>query len=406
MLNRRRSRSHFGRPDLAIGMSPSTQRGSIIPLVALATLVIVGVAGLSLDSGHAFVNRTRLQNALDAAALASAKNLDIARSQARAREVAKEIFTQSLAQAGNAELGELGIDANDLTIQFSETRNPFIPHPAAKRYVRVMLRKGVAQVNTWFMRVAGVDALDLSGSAVAGPSPSLGEACNLLPTLICGDASQPPNDGGMYGYNYGVTVALVLGAPHGPVGPGNFQVAALNGERGADDTREFMAGGESGCLSPSGTVETAPGQQRGPVKQGANTRFGIYSGPVDSNDYPPDLVTDAGPAGYPDTYAQYQTDYAAKNWDAAATGLPQRRVAPIIVADCSNPIHGRDELPVLGFACAFLTAPVTAQGNGGEQLNGELIKQCNVKGTPGPGAGTGTGLHTIQLYGDPDRWDS
>jgi len=407
MLYRQRCCSRPGRAHLAIRMSPRSQRGSILPLVALGTLVILGVAGLSLDSGHAFVNKTRVQNALDAAALASAKNLDLARSQARARDVAKEVFTQSLAQPGNGELGTMGIDANDLTIQFSDTRSPFIPHPAAKRYVRVMLRKGVAQVDTWFMRVAGVNALDLSGSAVAGPSPSVGEACNLLPTLICGDATKPPNDGGMYGYGYGTKVTLVLGSPGGPVGPGNFQIAELGDRRGAAATREFMAGGGSGCISPDGNIETEPGQERGPVQQGANTRFGLYSGPVSSTDYPPDLVTDAGAAGYPDSYAEYQADYAAKNWDAAATGLPERRVAPIIVADCSNPIHGRDELPILGFACVFLSEPVKAVGKkGDEQLYGELIKQCNVKGTPGPAAGNGTGLHVIQLYGDPDRWDS
>lgn len=407
MKTRQRSRRFTAHPSLAKRMSPRTQQGSIIPMVALGTLVMVGVAGLSLDSGHAFVNKTRLQNSLDASALASAKNLDLTHSQARAQEVAKEVFTQALGQSANSELGEIGIDSNDLTIQFSNTRSPFIPHPAATRYVRVSLRKGVAQVDTWFMRVAGVDALDLSGSAVAGPSPTLGKACNLLPTLICGDATKPPNDAGLYGYNYGTTVALILGKPGGPVGPGNFQIAALNGERGGDDTRKFMAGDESGCLSPTGTVETEPGQKTGPVQQGTNTRFGLYSGPVNSTDYPPDLVTDAGPAGYPDTYAQYQADYASKNWDAAANGLSLRRIAPIIVADCSNPIHGRDEVPVLGLACAFLTEPVTVTGpKKDERLNGQLIKECNAKGTPGPAPGVGTGLHTIQLYGDPDRWDS
>lgn len=385
----------------------TAQRGSIIPMVALATLVMVGMAGLSLDSGHAFVNKTRVQNALDAAALASAKNLDLARSQARARDVAKEVFTQSLAQAGNAELAAFGINADALTIQFSDTRSPFIPHPAAKRYVRVLLRKGLAKVDTWFMRVAGVDSLDLSGSAVAGPSPSVGQACNLLPTLICGDPTKPPNGAGMYGYAYGTKVALILGSPGGPVGPGNYQIAALGGLRGGNATRDFLAGADSGCLSPSGVVETEPGQKTGPVQQGTNTRFGIYSGPVNSTDYPPDLVTDAGAAGYPDTYAEYQNDYAAKNWDVAATGLPQRRVAPIIVANCSVPANGRSELPILGFACVFLSEPVKTTGKKAEeQLYAELIKQCDVKGIAGPSAGNGLGLHVIQLYGDPDRWDS
>ena len=54
---------------------PRQQRGAVLVLVAIGMLAIIGMAGLALQSGHLFVNKTQLQNALDAAALSAAKKL-------------------------------------------------------------------------------------------------------------------------------------------------------------------------------------------------------------------------------------------------------------------------------------------------------------------------------------------
>ena len=51
------------------------QDGVILPVLALGVVAIIGVAGLAIDSSHAFVNVTRVQNALDAAALSAATAL-------------------------------------------------------------------------------------------------------------------------------------------------------------------------------------------------------------------------------------------------------------------------------------------------------------------------------------------
>ena len=55
---------------------PARQRGAVLVLVAVGMLAIIGMAGLALQSGHLFVNKTHLQNALDAAALSAAKTLN------------------------------------------------------------------------------------------------------------------------------------------------------------------------------------------------------------------------------------------------------------------------------------------------------------------------------------------
>src|SRR2546423_1745474 len=80
----------YGRPDSAatdrnptmltrhrpMAASPRSQRGAAIVLIVIALLALLLMAGLALDGGHLMLNKTRLQNAVDAAALAGAKTLD------------------------------------------------------------------------------------------------------------------------------------------------------------------------------------------------------------------------------------------------------------------------------------------------------------------------------------------
>src|ERR1700751_3387581 len=49
------------------------QRGQVMPIVALALLVLVAFAGLALDGVHLYLVRRQAQNASDAAALAGGK---------------------------------------------------------------------------------------------------------------------------------------------------------------------------------------------------------------------------------------------------------------------------------------------------------------------------------------------
>ena len=47
------------------------QRGAVAIIVGLTIAVLVGFAGLALDGGRLYVNKTELQNAADACALAA-----------------------------------------------------------------------------------------------------------------------------------------------------------------------------------------------------------------------------------------------------------------------------------------------------------------------------------------------
>ncbi len=57
------------------------QRGQMIPWVALGMVAFLGVAGLSIDVGHAYVVRGQLQNTANASALAAAGLVYTSQSQ-------------------------------------------------------------------------------------------------------------------------------------------------------------------------------------------------------------------------------------------------------------------------------------------------------------------------------------
>ena len=384
------------------------QRGSIMPVTAIALVSIMGMTGMVIDSSRLFLNRSKLQSLLDAAALTSAKVLDETGRQFNARQAANRSIANNLAQPGFESLRNLDLNAASFIIQFSATRSPFIANPASSSFVRIQLNPGTVVLNTTFLNMMGINGLGLSGSALAGPSPALGNVCNLVPSVICADPNEEPDDDGMFGYEYGEQVSLAMGSvENNDVGPGNFQLLDLGLGGNDDGLRASLAGGASGCTSDDSTVETQPGVNRGPVAQGFNTRFGIYTGPVSAADYPPDLVVDAGAAGYPDSYSDYKTNYATNNFDQPINGLIERRVMPVAFGNCDGTVNGQGSVELIGFGCIFLNQP--AQNNNALQIvqvSGELVRSCRSSGVPGPNPIDGPGVHTIQLYGDPNRWDS
>lgn len=383
----------------------SAQRGSILILVTIGMLVLLGMAGLALDMGHAYLMKTRLQNALDAAALSGAKTLDETKGDT----------AQASIDALNTFAINAGADMNDASltpvVEFSDV--VFDPAQALDpRYIRVSLAN--YRQPMWFAQVLpGVGSnKQVSASAVAGPSPTLGEVCDVFPVMVCGDPAGDTDcsDGSCYGYNYdpNSNSEIVLKTGSGDstaVGPGNYQLIRLGDNTGANDLRQSMAGSYEGCIDGS-DVETEPGNTVGPVAQGINTRFGIYQGPFNQDDreiYKPDLVSDTqAPVSY---YSDYRDIYASPSpaYDHP-DGQAFRRIIPVPIGDCSSTVNGSGEVPVLGVACFFLTRP--AEQNGEQRIYGQIIPGCEAHGTAGPDPKTGPGPYKIQLYKDPDNLDA
>ncbi len=416
------------------------QRGVVLVFVAAGLLAMIAMAGLALDLGHAYINKTRLQNTVDAAALSAAKKLDEANGNtAEATSAATTMFTLNANATGNAELGA-ALAAGDVTVvtQFSNTLNPFAVGSVPAQYVRV-------SVNTWalasfFVQVLAINQKTVAASAVAGPSPTLvNEDCDVAPMMVCGTPDSDPGDGEFYGYQMSELQVLKSGAGGGgfEVGPGNFQLIRLGGGQGGAAVRVNMAGAYSGCVSDDSSIPTEPGNTIGPVVQGLNCRFGDCGGPLSGSQstYPPDVVvTEVVPElDYVDIGGSYEIVAAGTTtvvtaadlawgypqYEAAAAGPPydytpvdlggigvyDRRVLTVPIGDCSAATNGQGDVPLYGFGCFFLLQKAKQQGNNAE-LYGQFVGDCGAHGPPGPNPGSGPGPYIIQLYEDVSTLDS
>jgi Flp pilus assembly protein TadG len=397
------------------------QRGAALVFAVLGLVALLLIAGLALDSGHATLNKARLQNATDAAALAAAKMIDSSHNSLLATTAALAAFGANANGSGDQELKNAynnGAGSLTVTAQYSATLPPFTPGSATGPYVRVTAT-GFSRP-TWLVALAGVPQITVTATAVAGPSPTINTACNIVPILVCGTAGVPN-----FGYTINQPWVLKQSAPGNPsqVGPGNFQMIQLGGS-GANIVRQNLAGSFSGCATTGNSVQTEPGNQTGPTAQGINTRFGDYTGPMGGtqSQYPPDVIVtqqsplltvgNGGPP-YPVvgnitfSYQDYQSRLQANGpYDyAPPQGVIGRRVLQVPVGNCTGTAGGSTSVPVIGFACFFLLQEEIQQGTSSYIL-GEFEGDCTVSGTPGPAPSTGPGPYIIQLYHDPGSGDS
>jgi hypothetical protein len=398
----------------------------VLILVVVGMVAMLAMVGLALDGGHAMLSKTRLQNAVDAAALSGAKELDLASDTLRARNAAVLAFTLNGSAQGNSEMGAAYADGTiDLDVRFSATLNPFVPGTAPPSYVRV--RATNFRLPVWFANIVGATEKVVAATAVAGPSPTINTACNIAPMMVCGDPDAGPP---FWGYTPGEPDVLKTSTNDSEIGPGNFQLIRLGDNTGGADIRLAMAGNYDGCASGGDVVETEPGNTVGPVVHGLNTRFGSYSGPMagTSSTYPPDVVTEQPSPllSYDSTsdtiyegstpvltdadlsynYDDYGTDIEAENFDyLPPIGHYQRREVAIPIGDCTATTNGAGDVPVLGFGCYFLLQEAQQKGNE-SHVFGQFVENCSAGGVPGPAPVDSPGLYIIQLYKDPDSPDA
>ncbi|NMP14877.1 TadE/TadG family type IV pilus assembly protein [Thalassotalea sp. Y01] len=443
-----------------LGRSKSVykQKGNILVLFTLGIVAILGMAALALDGGHIMLNKNRLQNYVDAAALNAAKTLDTGGSHADARAAVVQILNANLAHGDAFEIDD-GISAlpsttspltsntinAQVSVDFSMRPQPFTSSTSADaRYV--LVRVNDVGLNSYFAGLFGLDK-QISASAIAGPSTAITFCSNdLVPMMICGDATQTAAT------NFGLGVAELMALkidsdPNSPVGPGNFQLIELDGLSGANDLRYAMAGADSSeysCFSPgvdNESVPTQPGNVVGPVADGLNTRFGSYHGTMkgDEGSYPRDqnncegklidfdddgnvvmpTVTDPGTGVTTNDYYTYQNyldDIAAGACDTSSATIrqgdfidadssdvvkPHRREIRVVIGDCGDgSINGANNVDFLGFGCFFLTQQVAHTGNE-SYVVGEFNSVCSGTGIPSGIAQDNPGPYTIVLYHVP-----
>jgi Flp pilus assembly protein TadG len=410
------------------------QRGVVLVLVTVGMLVMVGIIGLALDGSHAMLNKTRLQNTVDAAALSAAKTLDQTRGdEVLAQAEAMSIITTNAAGLGHEEM-QASLTNGDMqvSVQFSNTLNPFVAGSTPAEYVRV--RATNLRLPGWFIPVMGFADKTVGATAVAGPSPTIAEICNLAPMMVCGDPAAYAAGDPFYGYQMGQPDVLKTSTSDFEVGPGNFQLVRLDDMTGGADLRRALAGDFDSCITTEEDIPTEPGNTVGPVVQGLNTRFGTYLGPMAGKEdqYPPDVIVDqveprltydsetdvimyegssvTGPGDLVShNYDIYKADVLAENYDnlpfdgdPSGPGAYNRRILPLPVGDCSTTTNGAGDVPLMGVLCFYLLQEAEQKGSESHVYGQFIGDGCRVNGRPGPDPVTGPGPYIIQLYKDPD----
>lgn len=392
------------------------QKGMTLVLVTAAMLALIGVAALSIDVNHAMLNKTRLQNSVDAAALAAAIVLDNGGTATQAEAAAKSTLMNVASASGNTEMDFTGAQ---VTIQFSNDPAifPFSGFdPDKDSYTRVSVSS--FQLENFFAHIFEIDK-DLASTAVAGPGPSNTLITNVVPMAVC-----EGEDTGTNGYDQGSIYALKLAdQSQSEMGSGNYQL--LDFGSGANTVRAALAGGFEGAVDITEPVTTKPGNTIGPVGQGLNTRFDEYSGGgVSSTDYPPDVYvkepvkaakldadgnvdyTDtSGDGGQPWSYEDYLAALPDCTGDSACRlnsgGEEYRRILVVPVVDCSGSNGGTSTFNVTALACFFMLQKAPTTNRGKEAVFGEFIQDCTVTGgVPGQNSNN-DGPYRIVLYRDP-----
>jgi len=139
------------------------ERGMALMITALALLFVIPFVGLSIDAGLAYVVRGRLSAALDAAALAAGRGVnlgtDISTAQSSAITAATNFFN------ANFPPGYLGTSTSGRTInatfnmQTDSNNNP--------NGVLVINVTGTVSAPTYFSRLLGFNSLNISATGTA-----------------------------------------------------------------------------------------------------------------------------------------------------------------------------------------------------------------------------------------------
>ena len=401
-------------------MSRQRQRGVAMVIVVAGLFAILAVVGLALDASHLIYNKARLQGIVDATALTAAKALDQTGSDTAATAAATAVFQTNL--ASSAEMQRiLGVGAVP-TITYSKLISPYISEVSGTvglHYVRISVAN--LSISSGLLGLVGVRSLPVRASAIAGPSPAVGIACNIVPIALC------TNGGSDFGYPATKIHALQTGAG---TTPGYIRYLQFDDTGGASAVRQQLAGGFSSCVLNAGErIAIKTGVNSGPVQQGFNTRFNQYASNLSPTQYPPDpiqrtpspalvidnngVITQGGTTVTQISQINYSYSvYAAalRNGPYDLTPVPvgqavfKRRVVAAPMVDCASEVS--KTVPVKGFRCLFLLQAADVSGTT-LSMPVEIAPECEAGGRPGPvPPGTAGGVYVIELYRDPSSPDS
>ncbi len=399
---------------------PNRQRGAVAVVVGLTIFVLVGMIGLALDSGQLFVNKTELQNAADACALAAARELDgTADALTRADAAGMLVGGRNLVGFQGT---SVALDADDIT--YSEQLSPNSTYvnnadPAKAKFAMCKVER--TDIGMWFMGVRGFGDQTVRAYAVATLSPS--QSTCAVPIGLCSESATSP-----FGLQKGQWYSGKFSSgTSGTTGSYNWIDFDPGDGGGANEIKDLLAG-PGQCELPSENAQVGQQGEIAATTDAWNTRFGIYKGAYKIADIalaPPDFTgvayTKAGAGGAVATtwsvppienaYSGADGTTGTPNYQATKTArtsyqaddpagvVPgnseggrsiasnaelnqygsQRRVVLVPVVDCealagTNP----QTVAIQGYACVLLLSPI----KGPEDVVMEYLGQPDDPGSP------------------------
>lgn len=325
--------------------------GAIIIFVAVGLVVLIGMMGLAFDLGHAYVNKSQLQNIADASALAGASALNgkpdgIDEAERRATDVG------SLKLENTTEFNKVAVTIPPGNVKYLKrldgkllTKEEARDDPSEIRFVRVEVPSQPTTV--YFARVVpGIgNVMNFGAQAVAGQEP-LTEVCQGLdpfsPAVIPDQVGECPP----FGYCPGRIYTLRLspggsekncseyGLPGGVTGNYGIADPANCGPNVPCFESTLLGGAYSNCI-PIGddSLPTNPGVMAVPILKAMNERF-----EQDSNQ---DQYTSLDP------YSEFLNDYLPSKPN-------RRRIIRVAFNDLEIPGGHSGNYNIDGFGCFFM----------------------------------------------------
>lgn len=383
--------------------APRRQRGGVAILVAVSLAMLLGFAGLVLDLGHLYVNKTELQNAADACALAAANEL-VCDTSAGPCPAA---FLQNAEAAGIFVAGRNNTDFQKSAVAISAEEIRF--HTALGPNNAYLSRAGGASTNSqyamctatvsglapWFIQVIrSVTTMSVTARAVATMAPGQ-TSCTAAPIGVCAKDTAAA-DFGFSTVGEWIVSEFNNGAGGEDSGlEGNFRwVDFTPSAGGTSEVRDQLLGTGTICGIKVGDEVREEGVKQG-AKSAWNTRFGIYpngANAIGPDTVPPDKTGYSYPSKAPGTvipigtsaYADYRSKQAAaapfKTSEYAPTGAggnvngdpissadhllygAERRLVSVPVIQCGS---APTPVKILGMGCALMLNPMSngATGN-------------------------------------------
>jgi Flp pilus assembly protein TadG len=416
---------------------PRGQRGTIAVIVALSSLALFGFAGIVIDVGRLYVNRSELQTAADACALAAAAELTCDPT-AGACPVAFLLNAQAagiFASGRNKrdfQVNAVAVAADD--VLFSTTLAPnanylSITGGASTNSRYAMCTARATGIAPWFMGVfnAANQSVTATGVATLAPGGSAG-FCNAAPIGLCSKAG---------GYVVGEWITgQFTSAGNADDVSGSFRWVDFTPNAGGNsEIRDQLVGSATVCGLRVGDNVQQPGTQQG-AKAAYNTRFGLYpngtnaetpaTAPPDHTGYAypnqsPGSPVVSMPSGSPpigSAYTDYRTrqasnsPFVSQQYGVSGPGgnIPgnpisasdhlqygsDRRLIAAPLIDCA----GGNTVPIINMACVLLLNPMSngASGDFHVEYRGSATaagSPCRVAGTPGGPGSTGPQVPTL-----------